>query len=88
MSNELILYIVIGWLVGFIGGLGVIFTDYKSYSRDVYLWEFLFDILLTFLLWPVIIHWIIIYPVLTVSRWFGWDFKKLKNIKIIKGRKV
>ncbi|AZU98056.1 hypothetical protein SEPL_313 [Salmonella phage SE_PL] len=76
---------VVVWLTGFIGGMGVLLYDYRDYGRTVYLPEFLKDTLLTFVLWPCIVHHIIWYSIRGFLRLIGVDIEKLKNIKITKG---
>lgn len=82
--NYLIIFLWI-WLIGFIGALLLILKDYKSSKEDVYLPEFLVDMLWCFVGWPVIIHYIIEYFIIGIFKLVGISVD-LKKIKIFKGK--
>jgi len=88
MSNlEIFLYIALIWFTGFIGGMWVLIYDYRSYDRDVKMMEFLENTLWTFIAWPTIIHYIILYAFKPITNMFDIDFSKFKDITIVKGKK-
>jgi hypothetical protein len=76
--------IVLVWVVGFIGAVGVVLKDYQSYKRDVLLTEFLIDMLIVLITWPCIIHYIIQYTYNAVISIFGLKPYKFKIITIFK----
>lgn len=83
---SLITLAILIWIGGFLGGLGVLLYDYRDYGREVYLPEFLKDALLTFFVWPCIVHHIIWYTLRGIIGLFGIDLSNLKNIKVTKGK--
>lgn len=85
---ELAYYAITFWLIGFVGGMCVLFYDYRSYNRDVKMMEFLENTLWTFIAWPTIIHHIVIYMFRPIFNCLHIDFNKFKNITIAKGRKI
>lgn len=90
MPQEVIYYMIYGiiiWITGFLGGMGVLLYDYRGYGRDVKIGEFIRDTLLTLILWPGIIHHIFIYTFRALFNLFGIDTDKLKDITIVKGSK-